>query len=328
MTTTAEILADSVNARGTRITTFKLRYPRFIHAERLRHRILSCSVASSRAIPTERMIADIERDPVIPMEWGANQRGMSAGAALPLHQARDCEYIWRNACAVAIDHARSMLNAGLHKQWVSRILEPYAHVTEVVTGTSWGNWYALRMAPDAMPEIRDLATKMHHLHTSHTPTLRTVDRSHDWTSVLHSASYQHDAAIIDAWHLPFVTDEERDVATMGTDLAIANGYPYSYTLRDLVYMSIGRCARTSYLTWDNARDPKADIDLANRCILSNHWSPTEHQAPPTVGTLESAWVGNFYGWHQCRKMFHTEHPYESTAIPWDDFPAATLPPSY
>lgn len=37
----AKIVADSIDSRGNRITTFVLTYPRFIHAELLTHRLFS-----------------------------------------------------------------------------------------------------------------------------------------------------------------------------------------------------------------------------------------------------------------------------------------------
>ena len=56
-----EILADSISEQGHRLTTFKVTYPRIIHAEMLRHRMLSRNVASSRAIPFEKMVKDVEK---------------------------------------------------------------------------------------------------------------------------------------------------------------------------------------------------------------------------------------------------------------------------
>lgn len=53
-----EILADSISEQGHRLTTFKITYPRIIHAETCRHRILSRNTASSRAVPFEKMVKD------------------------------------------------------------------------------------------------------------------------------------------------------------------------------------------------------------------------------------------------------------------------------
>ena len=45
-----EILADSLSPQGNRLTTFKITYPRIVHAELMTHRVFSRNAASSRAI--------------------------------------------------------------------------------------------------------------------------------------------------------------------------------------------------------------------------------------------------------------------------------------
>jgi thymidylate synthase ThyX len=79
-TISAKIIADSVSAEGVRLTTMQLRYPRFIHAELMTHRVFSRNARSSRAVPVEKMIQEVIDDPVIPIHWGAAQKGMQAYA--------------------------------------------------------------------------------------------------------------------------------------------------------------------------------------------------------------------------------------------------------
>ena len=70
MTVTATIIADSVaKTNGVRITTFLLRYPKFIHSEIMTHRAFSRNASSSRAIPISRMIADVKADMAKPLEF-------------------------------------------------------------------------------------------------------------------------------------------------------------------------------------------------------------------------------------------------------------------
>ena len=78
MSIEAKIIADSVGGKSPRITTFELRYPRFIHAEFMTHRMFSRNASSSRAIPVERQIAAIIEDTAMPVHWGMNQKGMQA----------------------------------------------------------------------------------------------------------------------------------------------------------------------------------------------------------------------------------------------------------
>ena len=78
MSYNAKIVLDSVGPNGARLTTFELSYPRFVHAELMTHRMFSRNSASSRAIPTEKLLARIKEDPAMPVWWGKNQSGMQA----------------------------------------------------------------------------------------------------------------------------------------------------------------------------------------------------------------------------------------------------------
>jgi len=154
MTITAKIIADTI-WNGNRITTMQLRYPRFIHSEFMTHRAFSRNASSSRAIPVDRLIADVENDPAMPIHWGSNKPGMQAGPEIA-----SCEKQWLLARDAAVIHAARISAYGLHKQIVNRILEPFAHINVLVTATEWDNFFALRDHPDAQPEIQALAKVM------------------------------------------------------------------------------------------------------------------------------------------------------------------------
>ena len=78
MTISAKIVADSVSGHGIRLTTMELNYPRFIHSEFMTHRMFSRNAASSRAIPIEKMLEQVQENPAMPIHWGKNQPGMQA----------------------------------------------------------------------------------------------------------------------------------------------------------------------------------------------------------------------------------------------------------
>lgn len=69
-------------------------------------------------------------------------------------------------------------------------------------------------------------------------------------------------------------------------------------------VACARCARISYDTHDNARDPKEDLKLAVRLIESGHFSPFEHVAKSYIN---NSFVGNLRGWMQYRKLISTEN---------------------
>lgn len=73
-----KIISDSISPSGVRLTTFQLKYQRFVHSELMTHRVFSRNASSSRAIPISKMIEQVRNDPAIPVEWGKNQPGMQA----------------------------------------------------------------------------------------------------------------------------------------------------------------------------------------------------------------------------------------------------------
>ena len=74
----AEIIADSINTSGNRLTTFVLTYHRMIHSEVMTYRQWSRNCSSSRAIPIAKNIKQVEDLNLYPIHWGANQKGMQA----------------------------------------------------------------------------------------------------------------------------------------------------------------------------------------------------------------------------------------------------------
>lgn len=156
----AEILLDSINPAGSRLTTMRVTMPRFILAEFNTHRVFSRNAASSRAISIKRRIEQVEQNPVFPLEWGLDQKGMSASNVLDQESAIDAVCEWKDAANYAVQQAKALQRLGLHKQIVNRILEPFTWVTVIVSSTEWENFFHLRISPMAQPEIRRTAELM------------------------------------------------------------------------------------------------------------------------------------------------------------------------
>lgn len=273
----AKIIKDSVNTNGERITTWVLKYPRFIHSEFMTHRVFSRNAASSRAIPAKKLIEAVIEEPAMPVWWGKNEPGMQANAQLstditeklvgpsgpayysPMELARQ---EWLKGRDRAVETAKQLLLLGLHKQVANRVLEPWCHMTVVATCTEYENFFSLRAHKDAQPEFQELAYKMLGVYNGNEP----------------------DKLGVNEWHIPF-SDRMPDV-NLETQLKIATA----------------RCARVSYLTFDNEIDVAKDIELHDRLSGSGHWSPFEHCAQSAPGTFS----GNYRGWAQYRKT-HFSH---------------------
>ncbi len=269
-----KILKDSISPLKHRLTTFELTYPRFIHSELLTHRQFSKNSASSRAIPVEKLIQRVLEDPVIPIHWGKNQKGMQAGEEIDEESILDAEGCWYQARDEAVMRAKDLLSLGIHKQIVNRLIEPFMFITVILSSTEEGlnNFFNLRRHKDAEPHIFKLADMMWQAYAESKP------------NELFAGDY----------HLPLI------------------GFPgdEALGLGDQIKVSIGRCARVSYLTHNGTRDTQADIELYHRLEESGHFSPFEHVATPYAFHY---YHGNFQGWTQVRKLLPGEFKKEYNA---------------
>ena len=157
MTIEAKVIARSSHPGCPDIFSVQARYPRFIHPEVMTHRDFSRSASSSRAVPIWRMILSVLRDPAMPVSWGRNKPGMQAGAELTGFRLWVVRTVWMLGCYMAVALAWVAMMAGAHKQVVNRILEPWSHISVIITATSWDNFFALRIHPTADPTMRALA---------------------------------------------------------------------------------------------------------------------------------------------------------------------------
>jgi thymidylate synthase ThyX len=297
----AKIIADSIALGCPRLTTMELTYPRFIHSEFMAHRVFSRNASSSRATPVERQIRMIEENPATPLYWGKNQKGMQATqdcselvSFLELEYADNAlvygdndgkgkellktnEEAWLVAKDNAVKVAKAFNTAGYHKQIVNRLLEPFSHITVVVTATDWDNFFELRLHKDAEPHMQHLARVMYEEMDNSTP----IDLS------------------LGEYHLPYVTSED-----WSPYYHSGSQYSFEEVQEYLIKVSVARCARTSYLNHDGSKSSHdKDIELHDKLVVSKpiHASPAEHQATPMAGTTPK-WAGNLRGWKQYRKI--------------------------
>ena len=244
----------------------ELTYPRFIHAEFMTHRMFSRNAASSRAIPTRKMIQMVEEDPAMPVYWGKNIRGMAAKEELQEPRLTMAKNHWLSARDVMVGYAKDLgLSMKAHKQIVNRLLEPWKHITVICTATEWDNFYGLRRHEDAQPEIHHLANMMFEARDKSTPTNRV-------------------------WHLPYIQEDEADIALdIKKKISVARCARVSYLTHD------GKRNIDKDLTL---------YDRLLTGSGHGHWSPFEHVALAAINPIHRS--GNFIGWKQYRKMHKGE----------------------
>lgn len=295
-----KILCDSYS-RGVRLTTIEATFPRFILAEWNTHRMFSRNSASSRAIPTEKIIERVENEPFIPETFNRRVKGMGVGEKLPDADSISCKNEWLHARTEAVIAARFLMETDVDKSRVNRLLEPFMWHTCITTATDWDNFFALRDHPEAQPEFQIIARMIREAMFEHKPI------------ELHE----------DEWHLPLVNYEDEFFEAKETK-------QWEY----FAWVSAGRCARSSY---DKIHDPEnkaSSYARAEKLKSAGHMSPFEHQARPftkneldwigrttriaymSAPTDESArlirslsYSGNLKHWHQFRKTFASEDNY-------------------
>jgi len=204
------------------------------------HRDKSRNAASSRAIPVSKMLNMVITEPAGPVFWGMNQKGMQASRELPTHRRVLAKLLWKASSLTQVGFAWLMSKLGVHKQIANRLIEPFAHMTVVISATEWGNFFNLRAHKDAQPEFQALAYEMLEAYVLSRP------------KVLQPGE----------WHLPFA------------DRYIGEGLDHASLLK----ICTARCARVSYMNFEGDIDHNKDYRLHDDLLASGHMSPFEHAA--------------------------------------------------
>lgn len=270
MTFKVEIIADSIGPNGKRLTTLTATYPRFIHAEIMTHRAFERNAASSRAIPWEKMRQAILDNPVIPLVFGSEQKGMQTGGEIK--DRKEAEKLWLYCRDDALLWADQLHNMGIHKSLVNRIVEPWMWITTIITATEWNNFFRQRCHPDAEIHFQKIAWMIREAREKSTP------------EVLEAGE----------WHLPYITKDDY--------------IDEVYSPHDLRQVSTARIARVSHLTHEGVRSVPKDLITFQKLVTGSgfgHWSPHGHVAEASSDPeLRS---GPFVGWKQYRKTFPNEN---------------------
>jgi len=292
-----KIVKDSYNKDlKSRLTTFELVYPRFIHGELMTHRMFSRNAASSRAIPIDKVIELLKTNPAMPVHWGKNQAGMQASNEID--NIEGAKLLWLAARDSAINHAIVMRDMGLHKQIVNRILEPFQLIKTIVTATEFNNWFWLRAHADAQPEIKELAEKM----------LQVYEQS------------KPEELFEGEWHVPYVNTLRNRCPIKSFIYLDENNK--EITADEARMISASCCAQVSYRKNDGSLEKAAVVFDRLINSIPVHASPVEHIATPItykmmidlcdgnrliegmthVGENGQPWSGNLRGWVQYRQL--------------------------
>lgn len=343
----AQIVADSTNRFGNRLTTFVVTFPRIILAEFNTHRMLSKNSASSRAIPFNKMLKMVETDPFIPIAFQKDHKGMQGYEYFSGWREKVVKLAWIAASKAAIFAAKKLNKLGLTKQLCNRLLEPFMMHTVIVTGSEWENFFHLR-SPSYVhgdKSFRSWNDLVHHVMTVEKANRDVVDGLENFTEfqrlIMNRGMAEiHIMALAEEmwnayqaskpkflnegeWHIPYEKEIEK---LLPPTLPIREGLTLDEGVNEYkVKLSTVMAARTSYtvvgedqkpLTWQRMVQLHDEMANAN----PKHASPFEHCGQSmtewfyeSLGTGDSldekfrGWSGNFRGFIQYRKTLANEN---------------------
>lgn len=309
----AEVVADSISEFGQRLITFRLHYPRLIHAEVMTHRSFSRNASSSRAIPVSKMLEQVQNNPAMPVHFGKNKSGMQDDGVFdqPIevpyvdYKGNDQilfytpEEFWTLSGDAARMYAEKFSETGYHKQVANRLLEPYQYMNTIISMTDIDNFFHLRLHKDADPTFINLTECMYEAYNQSEPML------------VKDGDY----------HLPFIKK------------VIFNNNKIRYFVDEIevplstaIKVSTSVCAQVSYRK--NDLSVEKAMKIWDMLVTMNpiHGSALEHVAKPftyrefgirsnininikangLIG-IDAMYCANFKGWISNRKMIKGEN---------------------
>lgn len=294
----AKVIADSQHFwSDSRITTFELVLPKQILAQFNTHGMVRRNAESSRARPTKDIIIQVREDPYIPEAWKYNVRGMQPGDVMREGDAKSMSQLEIRLRAFTLHIVREMEKIGASKEDINRYLEPWMYAKVIATSTMWENYFNLRTDSHAQGPHQKLALLMLDAYTASEPVFR-------YPAYNYEAAHQHKA-----WHLPYVTDEERKAIS------------YSQGAEILPMISAARVGRVSYGRPGNTKTVAEDVGRTLDFVNSGHWSALEGAAMVGPKVLSPKFYGPYYDWRSLRSMYAGEsgsrvHGTQRDEIPW------------
>ena len=213
---------------------------------------------------------------------------------------------WLAARDYAILSANHMSAMKLTKQLCNRLLEPFMWHTVLVTATEYDNFFDLRCShyvvnwyPSRRPEALEptqASFKSRKDAIKYTEGECSDWTEQDWRECNESQAEIHIQALAEAmwdamnestpkelkageWHIPFLDASyyKDDKSPLLPFLYKTNAKPDTL-LNYSIKIATARCARLSYMTFDNEINYEKDIKLHDQLLESKHFSPFEHCA--------------------------------------------------
>lgn len=315
----AQIVSHSKRmGTGEEIITYKLTFPRIILSEVNTYKMMEKNTSSSRAIPFEKMVEVVEKEPFLPLAWQLQHRGMQGTEYLT-----DPELIeyknnaWLRARNEAVFFAKTVVggirnteeqrvseghfdfsdkfipNTSLSKNYGNRLIEAWTWVVQLVTGTRESFEHLFEQRCPVYPggckswkELCDLDSD----YTMEAPILERLQVNKgqaeihfmDLAEKMYDALNESKPQILDEndWHIPFSDRPE---------------FTPEMSLKDKIMLSCAMTARVSYttiedndtLTLEKARK------IYEKCVEQWHFSVVSHVAKCMTNKEYRSWYKGF-----------------------------------
>ena len=322
----AQVVADSLSPQGDRLTSLLITFPRIILSELLTHRMLSKNTSSSRAIPFNKMVEAVQKDPFIPIAWQKEHKGMQGTEYItdPL-EIQFATSNWLTARKDAIRWAEALNGNNSYpsvtKQLCNRLLEPFMWTTMLITGSreGWNNFFHLRcpsykligLDEENVKSRKEWLEKIQFSSALHPSMYPKTDV--EWLQInkgqaeIHMMmlsekiydEYQNSVPLQlkeNQWHIPMISDLES--LKLSTD--------------DQIKLSVGRAANTSYTVVGDGKELTLEhaIKIHDKCVELVHSSVFEHCARAmsdeeynkSFKGEEKGWFRNYKGFKSYRQI--------------------------
>ena len=296
-----EIIKDSINAQGDRITTFMCSLTQTVVKELLRHRMFSFSSSSMRAIPALKVLENTVENLFIPIEWQKPHKGMQG---TEYHEDKeDLDLEWELAALDALVRAQNIHKLGGTKQMSNRLVETFGYVNLLITATEFENFYKLRCPiyefnglsfrswKDLTRAVSRMGTPKEIVNAIKNFTIKERLENNVSQAEIHIQELAE--AMWDAhneskpeflnpgeWHIPFGDrmDDDGINEVLRLDEVRHNYWDDIDGEHVELMISAARAARLSYNTFDGEINHVKDYKLAKLLLKERHMSPFEHSA--------------------------------------------------
>ena len=292
----AEIVTHSKRAEtGDEIITYKLTFPRIILSEVNTYKMLEKNTSSSRAIPIERMIEVVEKEPFIPIAFQKQHKGMQGTEYITdKKEIESCVNLWldgRDSALSVIDEFIDLV--GVTKQVLNRIIEPWMWVTQLITGTreSFEHLFNQRCPiynveglkftskKDAIglyPHLKDMTDLEWLQCNSGQAEIHFMDLAEKMYDALNEST--PNILEEDCWHIPFAKE-------------ILNGKEFGF-FADMIKKSVCLTAKISYtkIGDENSITSEKAQEMYERLKNSGHWSCFGHIAKCMTDDEYRSWI--------------------------------------